>query len=344
MSTTTTVSDTSPTKPLERHILARTNDASYCWREATRLVTPHILRPKTGEPFGWAFHAVGIGDTLLAYHEFRNIVEVVASEPMDAFYGMVLLQGSMEISTEHGATHLIEHGSACVVSPTSKFVAKFAPGTRQMLVKIPVAVIEQAFGRLTGEGGGSRIVFNLSTPGHATWPAALKLAIQTVDGIDSGFPLPPQMGGELERLFISSLLLAQPHSASDMLARPAPGRAARAASMVAKAVQTAPAREYDFADMAQKHGVSLRTLQDGFRNRYGRSPSAYLRDARLDMAHRLLASDQGLNVTDAALTSGFTHLGRFARDYRLRYGFSPSSTRECPRRGPGVERASKLGA
>ncbi|HJT91868.1 MAG TPA: helix-turn-helix transcriptional regulator [Mycobacterium sp.] len=318
-------------KPLERHVLARTDDAGQCWREASRLVTPHILRAKSGEQFGWAFHAVGMGDTMLAYHEFRSVVEVVASEPMDAFYGMVLLRGTMEVSTEHGTTKLVDRGSACVVSPTSKFVAQFSPGTRQMLVKIPVSVIEQAFGRLTGEGGGSRIVFNLSTPGDSTWPSALKLAVQTVDGIDSGLPLPPQMGGELERVFISSLLLAQPHSASDLLRRPAPGRAARAASTVARLVAAAPEQDVDFSDLARSQGVSLRTLQDGFRTRYGKSPSAFLRDARLDAAHRLLSGDPQLTVTDAALSSGFTHLGRFARDYRLRYGFSPSVTRENTR-------------
>ena len=315
-------------KPLERHVLARTADAGHCWREASKLVTPHILRPKNGEPFGWAFHAVGVGDTMLAYHEFRNIVEVVASEPMDAFYGMVLLRGAMDVTTEHGTTQLTEAGSACVVSPTAAFRAKFAPGTSQMLVKIPVSVIEQAFGRLTGEGGGADIVFDLATPSSAAWPSTLRLAVQTVDGIDSGFPVPPQMGGELERLFISSLLLAQPHSATNVLMRPVPGRAARAASVVAKAVQSAPEEEFDFAEMARVNGVSLRTLQDGFRNRFGRSPSAYLRDARLDMAHRLLSGHGQLSVTDAALSSGFTHLGRFARDYRLRYGFSPSVTRE----------------
>lgn len=325
-----------PIKPLERHLLARTSDAGQCWREASKLVTPHILRPQRGEPFGWAFHAVGIGDTLLAYHEFRSLVEIVASEPMDAFYGMVLLTGTMDLTTEHGATRLAEHGSACVVSPTEKFIAKYAPGTRQVLVKIPVSVIEQAFGRLTGEGGGSRIVFNLAASTDATWPTALNLAVQTVDGIDSGLPLPPQIGAELERLFVSSLLLAQPHSASEALVRPSPGRAARAASMVAKAVQTAPQQEFDFAEMARLHGVSLRTLQDGFRIRYGRPPSAFLRDARLDMAHRLLAGDEPMSVTDAALASGFTHLGRFARDYRVRYGFSPSVTRESAR---GIEAA-----
>ncbi|WP_431236189.1 AraC family transcriptional regulator (plasmid) [Mycolicibacterium psychrotolerans] len=314
--------------------MARTDDAGYCWAEASRRFMPHVLRPQTGEPFGWAFHSVGIGDTVLAYHEFRSMVEVVASEPMDAFYGMVLLRGTMEVSTEHGTTYLAEQGSACVVSPTEKFIARFTPGTRQVFVKIPVAVVEQAFGRLTGEAGGGRIIFDLATRADAPWPAALKLAVQTIDGIDSGLPVPPPMGGELERLCTSSLLLAQPHSASGLLARPSPGRAARAATMVAKAVQASPEQDYDFADMARLHGVSLRTLQDGFRNRYGRSPSAFLRDARLDMAHTLLAGDKRVSVTDAALSCGFTHLGRFARDYRVRYGFSPSETREGAR---GIE-------
>jgi AraC-like DNA-binding protein len=331
MSTTVTLTNPMPVRPLQRHVLARTNDAGHCWREASRLVTPCILRPKIGEPFGWAFHAVGIGDTMVAYTEFLNHVEVVASEPLDAFYGVVLLNGNVEVRTEHGNAHLLERGSACVVSPTNSFSIKASRGAAQMLVKIPVSVIEQAFGRLTGESGGSRIVFDLSTSPGAAWPAALKLAVQTVDGIDAGLPLPPQIGGELERLFISSLLLAQPHSASHKLVRPAPGRAARAASMVAKAVGAAPEQVVDFAALAQMHGVSLRTLQDGFRTRYGKSPSTYLRDARLDLAHRLLAGDGQRTVTDAALSSGFTHLGRFAREYRLRYGFSPSLTKENTR-------------
>jgi AraC-like DNA-binding protein len=328
MTATAAIDSRFPLKPLERHVLARTTDAGQCWREASRLVTPHVLRPQSGEPFGWVFHAVGMGDTMLAYHEFRNIFEVVASEPMDAFYGMVLLQGTMDVSTDHGRTYLAQHGSACVVSPTEKFRAKFSPGTRQMLVKIPTPVVEQAFGRLTGESGGGNIVFDLSTPINAVWTSSLKLAIETVDGIDSGFPVPPQMGAELERVFLSSLLLAQPHSAREVLVRPAPGRAARAVSLVAKAVRTMPEQDIDFAELARSHGVSLRTLQDGFRSRYGRPPSAYLRDARLDVAHNLLAGDASITVTDAALSSGFTHLGRFARDYRARYGFSPSVTRE----------------
>ena len=142
------------------------------------------------------------------------------------------------------------------------------------------------------------------------------------------------MGAELERLLVSSLLLSQPHSASDLFARPMTGRAIRAASLVAKAVMDAPERDVDFAELARAQGVSLRTLQDGFRDRFGRPPSSFLRDARLDKAHRMLTGNARLAVTDAALSSGFTHLGRFARDYRLRYGYSPSATQQRARHRP----------
>jgi AraC-like DNA-binding protein len=237
----------------------------------------------------------------------------------------------LQVSTDHGTAELKEPGSACVVSPTDHFTGRYTAGTQKLFVRMPVPTVEQAFGQLTGEDVGGDIVFDPPAGPEATWASAFRLAVRTVDNLDSGFAMPPRIGAELERMFVSSLLLAQPHSASDQFAQRSTGRAPQAVAKIARAVRAAPEEDIDFAHMARANGISLRTLQDGFRNRYGRPPSAFLRDARLDMAHRLLASGQEISVTDAAMSSGFTHLGRFARDYRLRYGFSPSVTRERTR-------------
>ncbi|WP_237713795.1 MULTISPECIES: AraC family transcriptional regulator [Rhodococcus] len=323
-------------------MITRTTDEGLAQREGSKLVSPHIIRPATADPFGWAFHAVELGDSMVAYHSYRSSVDIVASDPVDCYSLHLLLQGGMEFSSDLGVVSLPKPGSACVLSPTDQLRVRFAPGTRQLIVKVPTSTVEQAYGRLTGEGGGGRIVFGLRAPEGATWTETLKLAVQTIDSIDSGFPPPPNLGAELERLLVSSVLLAQPHTFSTKLGRPSEGRASRTASMVADAIQAAPELPVDFAELAQQNGVSLRTLQEGFRNRYGRSPSAFLRDARLDRAHQLLMESSSMTVTEAALASGFTHLGRFARDYRLRHGASPSATREAAGRrhgGPAMRSA-----
>jgi len=46
-----------------------------------------------------------------------------------------------------------------------------------------------------------------------------------------------------------------------------------------------------------------------------------LRGVRLELARRMLADPAALTtVADAAMEAGFSHLGRFAADYRRRFG------------------------
>ena len=54
---------------------------------------------------------------------------------------------------------------------------------------------------------------------------------------------------------------------------------------------------------------------------------AYLQELRIVAAHRdLLEADARQGIADVALRWGFTHLGRFAADYRKRFGQLPSQT------------------
>jgi AraC-like DNA-binding protein len=51
-----------------------------------------------------------------------------------------------------------------------------------------------------------------------------------------------------------------------------------------------------------------------------------VRGVRLDRVRDELAADDPLaSVTDVALRWGFSHTGRFAADYRRRFGMSPSA-------------------
>ena len=80
-------------------------------------------------------------------------------------------------------------------------------------------------------------------------------------------------------------------------------------------------------ELARELGVSPRYLQSGFRRHLGTTPHEFLRDCRLDMAHRLLVTSlPGQTITSVAYDCGFGHLGEFAQNYRSRFGESPSET------------------
>ena len=60
--------------------------------------------------------------------------------------------------------------------------------------------------------------------------------------------------------------------------------------------------------------------------RTGCTPLEYLRGVRLERARRMLAEPHAETTVAAAAAAGFKHLGRFADDYRSRYGELPSRT------------------
>lgn len=76
--------------------------------------------------------------------------------------------------------------------------------------------------------------------------------------------------------------------------------------------------------LALHTGVSGRTLHEGFRRFLGVSPIRYLRDLRMERARAdLLDPGQPRSVTSIAMRWGFFQLGRFASDYRRRFGEHP---------------------
>ncbi len=76
----------------------------------------------------------------------------------------------------------------------------------------------------------------------------------------------------------------------------------------------------------RRRGSACDGLQEEFRRRLGTGPATVLREVRLARAHRALVEAGATTVADVAHACGFGHLGRFAHDYRDRYGELPSDT------------------
>ncbi|WP_381345290.1 AraC family transcriptional regulator [Streptomyces cinereospinus] len=316
--------------PLGRHTRFRTTDVGHAEAAAALVMSPHRLRVARPREFGARGHAVDIGCSKLAYVVYDTDVDLTAVAPMDYFTILLILRGSMHVLTEAGEAR-IDAGRAGVVSPGDLLRLRFAPGTVQIAAKLPREVVERAYARISAEPG-PRLVFDVSAPHDSPCPHVLQLAVDTVDRCESGV-LPPGVTGELERMVVTTLLLSQPHSGTRHMLRGGGTRGYRAAGLAAAAIEANLMAPLDVADLARTAGVSLRTLQDGFRSRYGEPLTTYHRNLRLDHAHRLLseADAGGVTVAEIAIACGFLHLGRFAREYRLRQGVTPSATLHSPR-------------
>ena len=128
-----------------------------------------------------------------------------------------------------------------------------------------------------------------------------------------------------EHEIAQGLLSLQPSNISHLMDRAATRVASRQLRRAIAFIHETYAEEIHLETIAAAAGVHPRTLQIAFRQAMGMTPLSYLRKVRLDMAHyRLSARVEPESVTDVAFGCGYTHLGRFARDYRAQFGHSPS--------------------
>ena len=82
-------------------------------------------------------------------------------------------------------------------------------------------------------------------------------------------------------------------------------------------------------EIAAAARLSPRGLQAAFRRRLDTTPLAYLRSVRMQRAHRDLQDAEPADAMSVAVVAahwGFAHLGRFATEYRRRFGIYPSQT------------------
>jgi transcriptional regulator GlxA family with amidase domain len=82
------------------------------------------------------------------------------------------------------------------------------------------------------------------------------------------------------------------------------------------------------ADLCRAVGVTPRTLERAVRAVHANTPVEFLHALRLTEARQtLLSTCAGAgSVTEVAMRFGFRELGRFAGEYRERFGESPSET------------------
>lgn len=88
-------------------------------------------------------------------------------------------------------------------------------------------------------------------------------------------------------------------------------------------------RPLRLSDLEARSWYSRRALQYAFRDRFGTSPSQWIREQRLTQAMEQLQgnTEQRLSVRAVALACGYRHRSLFNADFKRRFGLSPSEVR-----------------
>jgi AraC-like DNA-binding protein len=245
-------------------------------------------------------------------------------------------------------SHLLE-GRFTIRSPTAEVAA--GPGDvfsydpdvqmavswndiRMAQVRIERSVVERLASEMFGDDRRVHpILFDTGRPVSTDKAVHWKRLMQYVTNDVAKNPAAhgsPLVLRQVQRLVVATLLDTFPNSGTSPDLRST--GAAASPDAVRRAMvhmEEHAADDLDLTAIARAAHVGPRALQRAFRRSMDTTPLAYLRSVRLDHAHEdLRAADPADGSTVGAIAArwGFGHPGRFASDYRRRFGRSPSDT------------------
>lgn len=305
----------------------RTRNLDEAISAVGRVYCPHSIEPQG--PVRNVAAALGVvrgGGQSIVSLRYSTPVKVDAGR----FPNLLLMMSAAEgaASAMQGRhTSQWRAGQTMPLSPGLDTVLSFDRDFAQHSLRVEIDRLEAMCARWLGHPLAAPLQFALhpfSPAFEGVWQDALRVA--TSLGSAGAF-MPVAASDSLDEFLLSLLLHGHAHNYSDALIRPvdaATPRLVRAAEAMFRECATTGTT---VSEVARDLGVSLRSLQLGFREARQTTPSAYLRKLRLDAAHSALgAGTTGASVTDVALATGFTHIGRFSAAYKAAFGETPVMT------------------
>ncbi|HEX5200049.1 AraC family transcriptional regulator [Paractinoplanes rhizophilus] len=289
--------------------------------------------PEGAEGFGLGVEVIQLGPLTVGQISFAGPVSLVVAE-LDAYHVSMPTTGRMQ--ARHAGHEVVAGPSTGVVfGPGNPVYTMHDANSAELAVKIERDALEQELAGLLGRPVRGPIdlppAIDLSGGLGHSWSRLVRLMRDELEHTES-LIYQPLIAEQLRSSVLSGLLLSVPHRYHDELTGPVGAGPPRAIRRVVDAIHDEPEKPFTVADLAAIAGMSVRSLQEGFRRHIGCTPMAYLQSVRLLRAHETLRRADPLRMTVAAVAHrwGFAHLGRFASAYRTRFGEAPSDTlRRC---------------
>lgn len=248
----------------------------------------------------------------------------IVPEPFDDFYLVTTtLEGAGTVTSGHKEVDYAPRQTV-ITSPDRHYRFRFDASFRQRSVRIERRQLHQFFSSLTGTPLDTPIDFALqpfSQELHDRWNGALAL----LDGTHGSAGMTPRALRQLLELLMILLIEAHPHDKGTLAGKPH-RITPRNVRLAEDFIHAHAGERITMEDIAAAAGCSIRSLQAAFRAIHETTPTAYLRNVRLDRAYdALVNSSDEETVTDVALSNGFSHLGRFCAAFVERFGEKPAS-------------------
>lgn len=280
-----------------------------------------------------AFRSMRLND--LRYRMHGGEARIHVPEMPGVYLLEVNLAGQSEITID-GRTIPFGSGEIYMVNAHAPHLKRWQTDGRQIIVRIEEGRLRRVVSDLTGGPATTPVLFDtapLPADGHG---ASLSRLVRMIgEELDAGSVnlSTARASRSTERMLLELILETIPNNYSHLLQRPETGPLPSPIRRAIDHIHEVYADPISVDELVAMSRISRRALYDGFERWCGMPPMAYLKGIRMARAREALVGmsrTDGMppegTVTDAALAVGFTHLGKFARDYRDYFGEYPSQT------------------
>ena len=311
------------------HLATRDLDQAHEYIHS--VFTPHRLAVR-GAALDFDLRYAESPRVTLGHLTYGAQVTVDVPPPERCYHVVIPLSGACRVGQRRETAELRHGERGAVLGPDEPLTVYWEPDAVGYIVKVPRQVLEAHLARLAGVSIDApvrfRLDFDLTTGGGRALAASVPFLWGEL-ARPGGIIAMPVAREHLEYVVLTQLLSVVPHSYSEAMEghRPIASRRRNRIQQVVDVIEAHPEEPLTSAHLAAVAGVTERTLQIAFREEIGTSPTAYVREVRLDRVHaELSAGGGGATVSEIAARWGFLHPSRFAQQYSRRFGVLPSET------------------
>ena len=316
--------------PLSNHLLYDGHDVDDAREVLSRLFTEIALEPSdTRKPFRSLVYGVELPRISVCYIRFESGATTRPIQPLDFHTLQLNPTGTVAYDTDDGTVPGSESkGVMLSAGQTVRNHHSADNGNLALIVKDEVLRNFQSV--WTGNKQNQSLRFKPKFDPKAPQIASLLGFVDTfIEELNrpGGILEIPAAVASFENALLTSMLFGLEHQFSEKLNLESATASFKQVRNIEDYIESHANQPIDMTTLATASGLSGAAIHRAFRKNRDYTPMQFLKQTRMRLVNqRLLIAGLSDSVSRIAMECGFTHLGRFAAEYRRQYGEDPSQT------------------
>lgn len=316
--------------PLEEYEILHSRDLDEVRERVASFYCPHSLNLKSARGrLDTRYHRVSFGYMSFNYLSYGADVSVVPGEFKDFYMVEIPLSGSACINYGKNSVRS-EASTGAVVSSIQPVSSEWSSDAKRLMVQIDRNFMERYAISILGHPLKSPLDFKLELDLSSGIGCGLQSYVEHITrqiNEDNYFNEYHLVRRQVVRTILTMLLNGQTNNYSEEIKAVEMPGAPKQIQRAYDYIMTHYDKDISIDDIINVSGVSARSLFAGFKRYKGVSPMMALKTRRLQAVYddlKLLGA--GETITQIAYKWGFSHMGNFAKDYKMMFGELPSET------------------